>query len=100
LVGEIVELLMPEILTGTVRFTALTERLRYNVKHNGLFVVVLAERQCFAVRAPRLFDRENKSIPPQEIPAGSRVHIHLTGGWMDAIQVVELAEASPFAGVG
>jgi hypothetical protein len=96
-----VENQMPHIVSGTVGYAALTHRLRYRASDRGLFAIVLADCQCFAPRPPRLFDRHNDPMPLQDIPPGSSVNIAITDdGWMEAVQVIALAETSPFAAVG
>jgi hypothetical protein len=91
---------LARIINGTVGYSAVTHRLHYRPEDRGLFAILLTDCDCFSPRQPRFFDRHNKPMPPIDIPPGSLVNVAMTDDdWMDAVQVLELVEASPFAAV-
>ena len=86
----------------TVAYAALHRRVRYRGKDTNLFVVAFEDgTMFFSPHQPPLYDRMAKLIPPREVLPGSYVNVryHEARGrrWMDAVQVVRMAEdQSPF----
>jgi len=86
----------------TVAFAALHMRLRYRGEETRQFALAFEDRTMFfSPHKPPLYDAAAKRIASREVLPGSyvnvRYHRERDINWIDAVQVVRLAEdQSPF----
>jgi len=83
-------------------FAAVHQRLRYRGEDTSLYAAAAEDGTMFFSRhQPKLYDRMAIPMATREIPPGSRIRIQFFEkdgiNWMEAIQVVCLAEdGAPF----
>jgi len=86
----------------TVAFAALHVRLRYRGEETRQYALAFDDRTMFfSPHQPPLYDAAAKRIASQEVLPGSYVNVRYRQergiNWMEAVQVVRLAEdRSPF----
>ena len=88
----------PKILQGVVDYAAVTHPLRAFAKDKGLYAVFLKGGQwLFGTTPPRMFSKDRRPVPLQRVAPGSVVRISVDDdNWMQAVQIIELADDCPF----
>lgn len=93
---------MSRIVSGVVAFAAIAQPCLFPAVATPYFAIWFPDEQWyFADVQPRLYDRDRRLIPPQPIPRGSVVNLHLDAGdWITAVQLVTVADDCPFGPFG
>jgi hypothetical protein len=86
------------IVSGVVEFAAIAQPHQFATVERPYYLVWFPEGEWyFAAQQPRLYDAARKLIPPQPIPPGSTVNLHLDPhDWITAVQLVAAADDCPF----
>jgi hypothetical protein len=88
----------PRILNGVVDYAAVTHPLRAFATDKGLYAVFLKGGDwLFGRTPPKMFSKDRRPVPLQPVAPGSVVRISVDGDkWMQAVQIIELADDCPF----
>jgi hypothetical protein len=88
----------PKIRQGVVDYAAVTHPLRAFATDTGLYAVFLKGGEwLFGTTPPKTVSKDRRPVPLQPVAPGSVVRISVDDdNWLQAVQIIELADDCPF----